>query len=603
MASGNAGWKHLDIDSGQLPEESRPSKLPDGGGGRIVVIVATPKVQAEGWASRAVVAIARGWAEEGLRIFLMDLGLENPTLHEVLNLPNEDGVSDAFLYGASVQHIARPALDETIFFAPAGTATADPEEVLGHARWDDLAGGFSEADATLLLFLPSDIPGAAGILSRATDVLFLAKEAESEEEHLGPAAVKVVAKLGPSDSPGVLEDLQVAEGPLDPGTLTAETLTGDLVLDGGDFVLEQGAEEAPGFGLEEGLELSEDFEVFGSEGTVEIQEEVSALDEAIGDAPALDPGGGASDDVPDFGAEFADMPSLEEEVAVLPPEADPLEGLVQGSDFGGSEPLDEDPFVAPAVEEEAPEFQEEGSGDEVAPAGGGRERPRPTLSPKKTFTPGRLIGLLGVVLVLGAAGLTASGVLNIPGFTFLQRYFNEIPDPPLTLAGPQSTDPLLSYSVELDSEDDLSLAVRHLDAWRDRFPTLLFTLVPMELDGMLSYSVLAGPAVDEIQAMALRDQLAAIDRPEVWQIRETPRGFLLGRLESLTEARNLLSTVEGEGIFGIVLQVNLTDGTEGYDVFAGAYEGIADARPLQMVLRRAGFPDAPLIERRGRRPE
>ena len=255
--------------------------------------------------------------------------------------------------------------------------------------------------------------------------------------------------------------------------------------------------------------------------------------------------------------------------------------------------------------EDAPGVWEEERGEEVAPVGGGRERPRPAPPPKKTFTPGRLVGLIGVVLALGAAGLTASGVLSIPGFTFLQRYFNEIPEPPLTLAGPQSTDPLLSFSVELDtgfSEEDLPLAVEQLNAWRDRFPELLFTLVPTELDGEISYSVLAGPAVDELQAQDLRDQFAAI-RLEPWQIRATPRGFHLGRLESLLEAQELLSMAEAEGIFGFVLQVSLTDGTEGYDVFAGAYEGVADARPLQMALRRAGFPDAPLIERRGRRPE
>ena len=296
-----------------------------------MVIAATPEAQAGGWASRAVVAIARGWAKEGLRIFLMDLGLENPTLHEALDLPNEDGVSDAFLYGASIQHIARPALNETIFFAPAGTATANPEEVLGHARWDDLAGGFSEADATLLLFLPSDIAGAAAILSRATDVLLLAKEDESEEEHLGPASVKVAAKLGPADSVSVEEGFQIAEGPLDPGTLP-----GDLVLDGGDFLLEQGGEEALGTGLRDGLELSGEFEEFGPEGPVEIPMDDSAPVTASPDTVALDPAGSEGEDVPDFGAEFADMPTLEEEVGVPPPEADPLEGLVQGSDLGGT---------------------------------------------------------------------------------------------------------------------------------------------------------------------------------------------------------------------------------------------------------------------------
>ena len=140
MADGIVGWHFFDAEAGIVPEELRPSILPRGGKGRIVVLAATPLAQAEGWASRAVVAIARGWAQEDLRIFLMDLGLDAPSLHKALGLPNREGVSDAFLYGASVQRIAQPALDDAIFFAPAGTATTDPAQILGHLRWN-LRGG------------------------------------------------------------------------------------------------------------------------------------------------------------------------------------------------------------------------------------------------------------------------------------------------------------------------------------------------------------------------------------------------------------------------------------------------------------------------------
>ena len=127
MTDGIVGWQFFDAESGALPEEFSPSVLPDGGAGRIVVLAATPFARAEGWAPRAVVAIARAWAQGDLRIFLMDLGLDAPTLHDAVGLPNLEGVSDAFLYGASVQRIAQPALNDTIFFAPAGTATTDPE--------------------------------------------------------------------------------------------------------------------------------------------------------------------------------------------------------------------------------------------------------------------------------------------------------------------------------------------------------------------------------------------------------------------------------------------------------------------------------------------
>ncbi|MBT8396202.1 MAG: hypothetical protein KJN92_04515, partial [Gemmatimonadetes bacterium] len=123
MANGTVGWHFFDAESEHFSDEFGPSILPGGGVGRTVVIAASPFAQADGWAAEAVVAIAREWAKGNLRIFLMDLGLDSPSLHKALGLLNQEGVSDAFLYGASVQRIAQPALDDAIFFAPAGTAT------------------------------------------------------------------------------------------------------------------------------------------------------------------------------------------------------------------------------------------------------------------------------------------------------------------------------------------------------------------------------------------------------------------------------------------------------------------------------------------------
>jgi hypothetical protein len=89
---------------------------------------------------------------------------------------------------------------------------ADPEEVLRHPRWHDLAGGFSETDATLLLFLPTEIPGADSILKLGTDVVFLAAQGESADALLGAASVKLVVTLGPLASPQ-----EVAGDPSYPG--------------------------------------------------------------------------------------------------------------------------------------------------------------------------------------------------------------------------------------------------------------------------------------------------------------------------------------------------------------------------------------------------
>jgi hypothetical protein len=72
---------------------------------------------------------------------------------------------------------------------------------------------------------------------------------------------------------------------------------------------------------------------------------------------------------------------------------------------------------------------------------------------------------------------------------------------------------------------------------------------------------------------------------------------------TLQEARSHQAAVEAQGVFGYILRVSLTDGTEGFDVFAGAYEGLDDAFPLWERLLQLGYADAALIQRRGRLPE
>ncbi|MFC1574586.1 hypothetical protein ACFL5A_00520 [Gemmatimonadota bacterium] len=632
MAGGIVSWHFFDVESGRVPEGCTPSILPGGGEGRIIVLAATPFAQKGGWGSKAAVAIAKDWAGSELSIFLMDLGLETPTLHELLGLPNEEGVSDAFLYGASVQNIAQPAMDGAFFFASAGTVPGDTAEVLGHSRWNDLAGGFSEADATLLLFLPTDVPGAGKILSRASDIIFLSAQGESADAHLGPASIKVVSLVGPMGSPPEeLGDTLVAEEPADDGLGAGLDLAGEFGADepeeespsfefGGGMVLADGfgedepseepeeevagfgtgSEDAPDFGGELALEGAEDADgemgddlVIGAEFSGGLEVEDSGPEDFEEPAPS----------VPDFGSDFAEMPDDEGEFGG----GDFGGELVQGPDFGEPGPGGDEPETVEAPPEppvgEAP-------AEEGAPP---RERPRPAPKrrspPKKKFPVGLVVTLVVVLGVLGAAAGTAFGPLNVPGLTFLKDYFGEIPDPPLTLAGPEPNEPTLRFSLLLFTydEEELADAGEMVDALRSRLPNLLFTLVPETVgeEGTLTYALLVGPALDRIDAENLRVPLGQVlDRedPESWPVRETPRAFYLGERETLEDAQAFLDGLEAEGIPGYILHSTYSDGTEAYVIFSGAYQGVLDARPLTEILHRSGYRGQPLVERRGQLP-
>jgi len=659
MVDGVAGWRFFDAESGRVPGDFSPSILPGGGAGRIVALATTPFARSGDWAAQAVVAIARSWSEQELRIFLMDLGLDAPSLHGVLDLPNGEGVSDAFLYGASVQRIAMPALDGAIFFASSGTATTDPEQILAHPRWNDLAGGFSEADATLLLFLPTDIPGADKIMSRATDVLFLAGEGESAEDHLGPASVKVVGTLGPRGTPpeggSVGVDEPEEEGP--------EEDIGFGPLAGGQFGLagdldEEGDEgdRSPGDGLPGEVRLAEDFlqnmtvdqgrsaldgagppstEEGGIDATLEPdggyvgpRENLLGADEPVmpslgevdggpeeegpgaGTPPAPEPGEEPSDPlaIPDFGAEFADLPDLDSESAGPAGEvADEPGEIVPGSDFVAGVPPREEGDSGEGMEDPADE-----SPRPRLPYGSppDRTKPRSRLAPprrKKSRAP--LLAILAVVvLFLAAAVGTAMGLVSVPGLKWLQDLFGEVPYPALTAGGAQAVDPNLRFSLELDvfEDEELGIAIEMRNTLQTRLPDLLFTLTPFNEEGVVTYVLHAGPATDVVEAENLRPRVAEIlfrDDPESWPIRTTPRAFLLGQAESLAEAQELLADAEGNGALAYLLQATYPGGEVGYHVLSGAFYGVEDARYWQLVLRDAGFRGVPLIERRGRPTE
>lgn len=189
------------------------------------MVVPTAAVEGGGWAARTTVALARTWGAEGTKVFLADLSVRRPVLHEVVGVENGEGISDALLYGASIQRIA-VSTDEPFFFAPAGTVVPDAEPVLGHPRWEVLTQGFSSAGVTLLLYVPLDLPGTPSLLQRASEVILLATEAEAAATEFEGADGKVSLVLGPDG------DLP-AEPVRDEGAVPAEVSPEDPEEGGG----------------------------------------------------------------------------------------------------------------------------------------------------------------------------------------------------------------------------------------------------------------------------------------------------------------------------------------------------------------------------------
>ncbi len=133
------------------------------------------------WAAKAAWDIGRIAARDGRRVALVDLCLEHPALHEITGLASTEGIVDAFEYGVSLNKAAHEVTG--VFIIPAGSVTANPAEVYGHARWRKLHAGFRSEGALLLAFLPAS--GLAQLAADPDGVIVLAPEGVTAEFAIG----------------------------------------------------------------------------------------------------------------------------------------------------------------------------------------------------------------------------------------------------------------------------------------------------------------------------------------------------------------------------------------------------------------------------------
>ena len=176
------------------------------GGSAVVLLAAAPRAREDQWAERAAAGLASGWADQGRRVLLVDLALARPRLDRVLGAALDEGVTDALLFGSSVKRIAQRVTGEPFLFLSAGTATARPEAVASSGRWAAIVEDCASKGTTLVVFLPSQLPGGEALLARASDVLLLAESAEDRDgalaRGLGP---RLRAVLVPPESPAESE--------------------------------------------------------------------------------------------------------------------------------------------------------------------------------------------------------------------------------------------------------------------------------------------------------------------------------------------------------------------------------------------------------------
>lgn len=146
----------------------------------VLLLAVGPLAQRGGWAADAAIAIADMIAAGGERVVMADLSLDRPELHERVGTDNTEGLTDVFLFGASLEHVTRMLPANSFELVPAAAFTPDTEEILTHRRWSVVFEEFANTKTRLLLYMPITVDGIGAFSDRVGHTLVLADRWEME---------------------------------------------------------------------------------------------------------------------------------------------------------------------------------------------------------------------------------------------------------------------------------------------------------------------------------------------------------------------------------------------------------------------------------------
>ncbi len=159
--------------------------------------------------ARAAIGLGRVQSRSR-RVAIGDLVGDVQPLQSLVTSDDPHGIVDSFLYGVSLNKIARQVDDAgMLFIMPSGTEPTISAEIMGNERWQRLAAGFREVGALLVLVAPSDAPGVKELASLVDGVVVVGD----------PSAVFAIPRhtvLAHIDAPPVRQAEPVLEAPVAP---------------------------------------------------------------------------------------------------------------------------------------------------------------------------------------------------------------------------------------------------------------------------------------------------------------------------------------------------------------------------------------------------
>ncbi|HWK88507.1 MAG TPA: polysaccharide biosynthesis tyrosine autokinase [Longimicrobium sp.] len=174
--------------------------------GRLKVLVVTSAVPGEG-KSTTVSNLAAAFAQQGMRVLLVDCDLRRARQHSIFAMPREPGLTQLVLGHAPLAEVARPTAVENLFLLAAGTLPPNPAELLGSERMQEVTQELREAFDLVVFDTPPVLAAADGaILAAGADGVVLVVRAGRTARGAAQQALRQLTSVGGRVLGAVLND-------------------------------------------------------------------------------------------------------------------------------------------------------------------------------------------------------------------------------------------------------------------------------------------------------------------------------------------------------------------------------------------------------------
>jgi capsular exopolysaccharide synthesis family protein len=169
-------------------------------------IVITSASPAEG-KTTTVANLAVSFAQQGMRVLLIDCDLRRSRLHKVFHVAREPGMTDLILGNADQEAVTRDTPVPGLYVIPSGPLPPNPSELLGGERMRKTLQSLGEGYDLILMDTPPLLAASdAAVLSTLSDGVVLVVRAGLTESEAGQIAMQQLGTVGARVVGAVLND-------------------------------------------------------------------------------------------------------------------------------------------------------------------------------------------------------------------------------------------------------------------------------------------------------------------------------------------------------------------------------------------------------------